>query len=178
MAADVAEAKVAATEAAEGKDKGADAPRHPVQCARMRHELTEEDGWAHPNEQTNEPRERKIIMPGGNGTGPAGMGPMTGRGAGFCAGYGVPGYANPTPGGFGYGRGGGFGRGGGRGFGMGFRGGRWAGPAYAPAYPVATAAPVPQNEMDALKVQADYLAKTLDGVQKRILELETESTDK
>ena len=26
-------------------------------------------------------------MPGGDGTGPMGMGPMTGRAAGFCAGY-------------------------------------------------------------------------------------------
>ena len=34
-------------------------------------------------------------MPWGNGTGPAGMGPMTGRAAGFCAGYPVPGYRNP-----------------------------------------------------------------------------------
>jgi hypothetical protein len=31
-------------------------------------------------------------MPFGNGTGPAGMGPMTGRGLGYCAGYSVPGY--------------------------------------------------------------------------------------
>ena len=52
-------------------------------------------------------------MPFGNGRGPAGIGPMTGRGAGFCAGYPVPGYANTIPGrGFG---GVGFGRGGGRG---------------------------------------------------------------
>lgn len=33
-------------------------------------------------------------MPRGDGTGPMGMGPMTGRGAGFCAGYATPGYAN------------------------------------------------------------------------------------
>lgn len=37
-------------------------------------------------------------MPGGDGTGPMGMGPMSGRGAGFCAGYGAPGYMNPIPG--------------------------------------------------------------------------------
>ncbi|MBN1863537.1 MAG: DUF5320 domain-containing protein [Victivallales bacterium] len=36
-------------------------------------------------------------MPGGDGTGPMGMGSMTGRAAGFCAGYGVPGYMNPMP---------------------------------------------------------------------------------
>ena len=34
-------------------------------------------------------------MPGGDRTGPAGMGPMTGRAAGYCAGYPVPGYMNP-----------------------------------------------------------------------------------
>lgn len=51
-------------------------------------------------------------MPGGDRTGPAGMGPMTGRAAGFCAGYGAHGYMNA--GGRGFGRGGGFG-GGGRG---------------------------------------------------------------
>ena len=33
-------------------------------------------------------------MPGGDRTGPAGMGPMTGRAAGFCAGYPVLGYMN------------------------------------------------------------------------------------
>jgi len=47
-------------------------------------------------------------MPRGNRTGPAGMGPMTGRAAGYCAGYPVPGYMNPSGGrfaagaGFGY----------------------------------------------------------------------------
>jgi len=39
-----------------------------------------------------------IDMPLGDGTGPAGMGPMTGRAAGFCAGYPVPGYMNPVTG--------------------------------------------------------------------------------
>jgi hypothetical protein len=34
-------------------------------------------------------------MPRGDRTGPAGMGPMTGRGAGYCAGYSTPGYMNP-----------------------------------------------------------------------------------
>ena len=48
-------------------------------------------------------------MPGGDGTGPMGRGPMTGRASGLCAGYPNPGYTNP-----GYGRG--LGRGIGRGF--------------------------------------------------------------
>lgn len=45
-------------------------------------------------------------MPFGDATGPMGYGPITGRAAGYCAGYGVPGYSNPIPGyGFGAGRG-------------------------------------------------------------------------
>ena len=61
-------------------------------------------------------------MPGGDGTGPGGMGPMTGRAAGYCAGYGMPGFMNPIAGG-GYGGYGGWGRGYGA-WGAGFRGGR------------------------------------------------------
>jgi len=34
-------------------------------------------------------------MPFGDGTGPRGMGPMTGRREGFCAGFPAPGFANP-----------------------------------------------------------------------------------
>jgi hypothetical protein len=34
-------------------------------------------------------------MPFGDGTGPMGLGPMTGRAAGFCAGFGRPGFTNP-----------------------------------------------------------------------------------
>lgn len=33
-------------------------------------------------------------MPRGDRTGPAGLGPVTGRRAGYCAGYGMPGYTN------------------------------------------------------------------------------------
>ena len=54
-------------------------------------------------------------MPGGDRSGPAGRGPMTGKAAGYCTGYPGPGYANS-----GYGRG--FGRGWGRGFGRGYWG--------------------------------------------------------
>jgi len=43
-------------------------------------------------------KEEAYAMPRGDGTGPAGMGPMTGRAAGYCAGYGMPGYMNPIPG--------------------------------------------------------------------------------
>ena len=46
-------------------------------------------------------------MPRGDGTGPMGLGPMTGRGAGYCAGYPYPGFTNPGfgRGYFGWGRG-------------------------------------------------------------------------
>ncbi|NOZ64150.1 MAG: DUF5320 domain-containing protein [Caldiserica bacterium] len=47
-------------------------------------------------------------MPRGDGTGPMGLGPMTGRAAGFCAGYPVPGFMNPVGGRLGLGLGRGF----------------------------------------------------------------------
>jgi len=121
-------------------------------------------------------------MPRGDGTGPGGMGPMTGRAAGFCAGYPVPGYMNPV-GGRGYwGRGRGFGgRGGGRGWaraGYGYPG--W-GPAVGPyepyAGPVAPTVTAPQ-ELDGLKGQAEYLEDALDGIKKRIEELENQKNSK
>ncbi|MFO7871759.1 MAG: DUF5320 domain-containing protein [Kiritimatiellia bacterium] len=128
-------------------------------------------------------------MPGGDGTGPGGIGPMTGRAAGYCAGYGMPGYANPVPGrGFGYGRGRGFGYG--RGMGPGFRGGRGRWGAYtgpygygAPAVPYYGGGYVPQygygaqnpeDELNALKGQSEYLEEALEGVRRRISELESE----
>jgi hypothetical protein len=55
-------------------------------------------------------------MPYGDGTGPRGMGPMTGRRGGFCTGYGVPGFLNFIRG-WGRGRGMGAGRGSYRGMG-------------------------------------------------------------
>jgi hypothetical protein len=54
---------------------------------------------------------RSSIMPAGDGTGPAGLGPMTGRAAGYCAGSPMPGYMNPMAArGWGMGRGWGRGR--------------------------------------------------------------------
>ncbi|MDH7481997.1 MAG: DUF5320 domain-containing protein [Armatimonadota bacterium] len=35
-------------------------------------------------------------MPKGDGTGPLGLGPMTGRRVGYCAGYCMSGFANPA----------------------------------------------------------------------------------
>ena len=127
-------------------------------------------------------------MPRGDGTGPGGMGPMTGRAAGYCAGYSVPGFMNPIPGRGFWGRGGGFGgrgRGWGRGFGMGFP--AWGGmvpQGYgvpdAPAYGAwsGQVTPQPQQELDALKGQAEYFQDALEGVRKRIEELETEAKKK
>ena len=124
-------------------------------------------------------------MPGGDRTGPAGMGPMTGRGAGYCAGYPTPGYANPIPGrGFGGFGGGGWGRGRGGGGGWGRRNmfyatglPRWqrfgpAVPFYGNAYPPA---PSTDDELQALKSQAEYFSNALDEIKKRISELEAES---
>lgn len=54
-------------------------------------------------------------MPFGDGTGPLGLGPRTGRGLGFCNGYNSPGFTKGAP----MGRGFGFGRGRGFGFGRG-----------------------------------------------------------
>jgi hypothetical protein len=130
-------------------------------------------------------------MPFGDGTGPAGMGPMTGRAAGYCAGYGMPGFMNPVGGRgyWGWGRGFG-GRGGGRGrrnwfwatglpgwvrAGYGYPSEPWAGQPYA-AYP-----PQPMTatqEIDVLKNQAEYFKDALDGITKRIEELESQQADK
>ncbi|MBN1435968.1 MAG: DUF5320 domain-containing protein [Sedimentisphaerales bacterium] len=121
-------------------------------------------------------------MPRGDGTGPAGMGPMTGRAAGYCAGYSVPGFANNAVGGRGFfGRG----RGGGGGFGRrnqfyatGLTG--WqrfgAGAPFYGAAPFPTpAAPTKDQQLDALKAQAQYFNDALDDIKQRIADLEAES---
>ena len=102
-------------------------------------------------------------MPRGNGTGPMGLGPMTGRRAGYCAGYDAPGDANPVPR---------------LGLARGFQGGghgwrhmfyatgllRWARAGFVP--------PTPQQEAEALKEQAGWLKDQLDAINKRIKEIE------
>jgi len=119
-------------------------------------------------------------MPGGDRTGPAGMGPMTGRAAGYCAGFSVPGFSSPIPG-RGYGYGFGFGRGMGFGF-RGGRGGRWAMPyAYGYGVPYTSpygVAPTPQQEIDALQNQAKYFEDALAEINKRINGLEQEQREK
>jgi hypothetical protein len=114
-------------------------------------------------------------MPGGDRTGPAGLGPMTGRGAGYCAGYPVPGYMNPVPGGgrwYGFGRGRGGGRGWGRGFGRGFAGYWYANPYPNPFYPAGVA---PKQEAEMLKEQARAMREEIEAIDERIKELESGS---
>ena len=53
---------------------------------------------AHKTHTFRESGQEVTTMPAGDGTGPTGLGPMTGRAVGYCAGYPVPGYANPIPG--------------------------------------------------------------------------------
>jgi hypothetical protein len=127
-------------------------------------------------------------MPAGDRTGPMGMGPMTGRGAGYCSGYGVPGYANQIAGrGFGMG----WGRGWGGGWGRGWRWRNWyhatgqpgwARFGYAPAWGAPPAAaygpysapPSREQEAEFLKTQAEWLQEQLDAISQRIAELEQE----
>jgi hypothetical protein len=119
-------------------------------------------------------------MPAGDGTGPVGMGPRTGRGVGYCSGFDAPGWAYP-----GFGRG--FARGRGYG-GRGMRGGggwgwrnqfyatglpRWARWGIPPAAPYGTpyAAPSREQEVDMLKGEAEWLRGQLDSIARRMEEL-------
>jgi len=109
-------------------------------------------------------------MPGGDRTGPMGMGPRTGWGAGYCAGYGVSGFTNR-----GTGAGGTF---------FGGRGGRGRRNRFfatgVPGWQYFAGNPIPggmsfsappemqQNEMDVLKGQTQYLENCLKEVQARM----------
>ena len=120
-------------------------------------------------------------MPRGDKTGPSGLGPMTGRAAGHCAGYSVPGFMNPTEG-SGRGLGRGCGRGGGRRFGR----ERFVypqpvsvQPAYQPTHqPVAQPQSpgqeiaVLENYQIGLELQKTDLKQEMDRVQTRIEELQ------
>jgi hypothetical protein len=119
------------------------------------------------------------------------MGPMTGRAAGYCAGYDAPGYANPGPGrGFGTRWGPGRAWGGGWGRGRGWRNWYYAtglpgwarfgyaqgwGAPPAPAYGPYGAWPTVEQEGEFLRTQADWLKKQLDAISQRITELDQES---
>lgn len=111
-------------------------------------------------------------MPRGDGTGPSGMGPMTGRAAGYCAGYAVPGFMNA---GSGLGSGMAWGRGGGRGMAMAWGRGPGRGWRFAPGiHPAAYAppGPTPEEELAALRSQADWLVQQTDAINARIRELQ------
>ena len=118
-------------------------------------------------------------MPFGDRTGPVGFGPMTGRRGVFCAGFTAPGYVNSFLGqGFG---------GRGRGCGHGWR--HWYHatglpgwqrlaafhPAWERGWPCAEPAVAPlarEQEIEVLKGQTEYLEQTLEGIRKRVEELQ------
>lgn len=127
-------------------------------------------------------------MPRGNHTGPMGMGPMSGRGAGYCTGNEMPGYSNDAPGrGFGPG----FGRGRGRGLGLFGRGRQ--GRSYAAGRPwgmrlggygAPDVSPPPYQSADpemekmALNSQARALQSELAAIKKRLGEMEAKTAEK
>lgn len=122
-------------------------------------------------------------MPRGDGTGPWGLGPMTGRAAGYCAGYPVPGFMNPFGGrGFGWWRPGFGGRGRGwrfRYYATGVPGwmafGYPAVPYARPVYPVPYGPAIPrEQEVAALQEQAQFLQDQLEEINNRLKELEAE----
>ena len=134
-------------------------------------------------------------MPAGDRTGPMGMGPMTGRAAGYCTGNLAPGFANSWAG-RGRGGGGGGNRGGagnrgrgGGGGGFGWRNQYYAtgltgwqraamgGPGFAPGMGVAPgAAPFApamtgEQELNQLQAQAEYFESALQEIKNRIAEI-------
>jgi hypothetical protein len=101
-------------------------------------------------------------MPGGDRTGPLGVGPRTGRGLGYCCGYDRPGFADPARG---------FrGRFGLRSAGLGHG---WRHRFYATGVS-GWAPPTPEQEIADLKAQAEWLKSQLDVIKKRIEELTRE----
>jgi hypothetical protein len=115
-------------------------------------------------------------MPARDGTGPMGMGAMTGRAAGNCVGYATPRGWPRLPGcGLGFGRG--------RGLGLGLgRGGRWGAMAtgavpVAPQAVPASVPPPPEWERTALSNQAQHLEGLLAGIRERLAELGSTRSD-
>lgn len=93
-------------------------------------------------------------MPGFDGTGPRGMGPMTGGGRGYCSPWGLRTGRAPY-----------WGRGwGGRGYGYGYGYG-YPGPWFSPGFATR------EQEMDYLKSEAEGLRRTLEGLEARIRDL-------
>lgn len=112
-------------------------------------------------------------MPFGDRTGPQGLGPRTGRGAGYCSGFSGPGFMNPAAGRGFYG----FGRGRGRGWrncywatGMpGWARGGYGFSRFAPGFTA-------EEEMGILRDEAEYLKQQLNEVQNRMSTLEKSRT--
>lgn len=100
-------------------------------------------------------------MPAGDGTGPRGEGPFTGRAMGYCSGYPVGGYASAP------------GRGGGRG------GRGWRNRYYDTGLPFARryqpyrepAPPGGPSETDSLKRQVQFIADALEQIAGRVEQL-------
>lgn len=129
-------------------------------------------------------------MPGGDGTGPTGQGPMTGRAAGYCAGYETPGYLSFMPGRGFWGRGRGRGRGGGRGWrnwlgatGLtGWQRARVAWPRggymrpFPPAYDVSVM--TREQEINVLQAELRDLEDAAERLKQRMRELEAKAHEK
>lgn len=115
-------------------------------------------------------------MPRGDRTGPVGMGPMRGRGVGYCAGFDAPGFVNRAPG-QGFGAGYGWSRGMNRSGGGGWRHMFWAtglpGWLRAGWHPGSGEKADPAFEKQSLKNQETMLQSQLDSIRKRLSELET-----
>jgi Family of unknown function (DUF5320) len=118
-------------------------------------------------------------MPRGDRTGPMGLGTMTGRGAGYCAGFGMSGYSNVSPG-LGFGAGFNWGRGL---LCRGFSGGRrgWRNWFHATGLPGwmrfgGSAGPFQrpdtESEKQALRSQTQALQSELELLKKRLSEME------
>ena len=115
-------------------------------------------------------------MPRGDRTGPNGMGPRTGRGAGMCSGFDRPGYMNGG-GSFGYGRGMGYGRGFGRGmgFGRGFGYGYVPAGGYTAPYAAPYSAPYSKEiEKSYLENEINILKEQLKASESRLADIDSE----
>lgn len=98
-------------------------------------------------------------MPRGDRTGPAGMGPRSGRGAGYCSGYPAPGFANPMPGRF-------FGRG--RGYWGAYPADAWGYPPGPWGYPGYYEGP---TEKEMLEEQVTFMKEQLKAMESRLEEI-------
>jgi len=91
-------------------------------------------------------------MPRGDRNGPAGQGPMTGRGMGYCAGFNAPGFMNPR-----------LGRGFGRGFG-------WRAGAMQ-VMPVQQPVITEKQEKQFLEKELNAMKEEMKEIEKRLKEL-------